>query len=320
LNFRTLLMVPGVVAFAGANSFVADLGPTINPPVRPAGLEAHDTHAAASLLGQFRTSISSWMYLRADLYLHNGVEMRMLSAGEIARGRTGVGSEEDGHDKLHNDLLMVTVIPERERDFRGIFGEVERATSAYKDMTGHGHNDPEEALPLFRLMTWLDPQFINGWTVGASIIGRRRDDQGTRQAIAYLQEGLRHNPQSIDILSQIGYYHVTRRHDLKSAAAYMDRARLIGFPLRQRLSDAESEALLQAYRWLILCYRDLGRYNERWRVLQEALTAFPEDPLLIRFQQQPPSILTVSAQEVWKEERYRETREAMEAAGEEEED
>src|SRR5262245_38227364 len=43
-------------------------------PVVPAGLDAHETNAAASVIGQFRTTTTGWLWLRTDLYLHNGVE------------------------------------------------------------------------------------------------------------------------------------------------------------------------------------------------------------------------------------------------------
>jgi hypothetical protein len=157
-------------AAIAAGVAIQSVAPEVNPPNRPAGLNAHDEAAGASLLGQFRTSAAAWLYLRADLYLHNGVEMRPLTEAEIKSGRVGVGVHED-EQQLHGDEMnMVTVVPGREQDFRGIFGDIERATNAYKDMTAHKHNDPMDSLPLFRLMTYVDPQFIPGWTTGATIM------------------------------------------------------------------------------------------------------------------------------------------------------
>ena len=41
---------------------------------------------------------------------------------------------------------------------------------AYQAMANHKHNDPTAAMPMFRLMTWLDPTFVPGWTTGANIL------------------------------------------------------------------------------------------------------------------------------------------------------
>jgi hypothetical protein len=261
---------------------VADYRMELNPPVRMEGLDAHDAAASMSLLGQFRTSVSSWLFLRADMYLHNGVEMRTLTKAELARGKKGVGGTDDGHEKLHDDSKIVTVIPPAERDFRGVFGTIERAVSSYKDMKGHDHNDPKDAMPLFRLMTWIDPYFQQGWTVGGMILARDRSPKGTELALNYLKEGLTHNPKSIDILTQIGFYKIRRQNRLAEGVEFMERATRVGLPAFERLSEPEREALVQAYRWKGLCFRELSRAGELRKAMQEGLSIFPDDPILRR--------------------------------------
>jgi tetratricopeptide (TPR) repeat protein len=298
-------MRAGLSAFAGigALALIGSGAPTlrehVEAPFRPAGLEAHDTHAAASLLGQFRTSFAGWMWLRTDLYLHNGVEMRRLTAHEVRKGKVGVGSEADGHEELHDDSLIVTVVPSPQGDFRGIIGDLERETRAYKDMAGHAHNDPEDALPLFRLMTWVSPQFVNGWTTGALVMARRRDDAGTAQALDFLHEGLRHNPKSIDILTQVGYVLLTRRKDAQGALRYLDEARREGTRHFDVLSDAEVEALQQAYRWAALVYRDHKPFDQAIRLARAGLDLFPDDAVLGRLSHPPPLVLTADGIRNW---------------------
>jgi hypothetical protein len=201
---------------------VQSLQKQVNPPARVAGLEAHETHASASLLGQFRTNGSSWLWLRTDLYLHNGVELRPLTEAERRIGRKGVGSAEADLGKAMGDDDVVTSIPSADRDFRGWFGELERATAPYRGMTNHTHNDPEQALPLFRLMTWLDPSFIDGWTTGATVIARERNKEGTRKSLQFLHEGLQANPGSVSILNNIAFIHITRQRDLATAVRYLE--------------------------------------------------------------------------------------------------
>jgi hypothetical protein len=271
-----------VVAILISGLFAMGLRPHTEAPSSLEGIDAHETHAGASLLGQFRTSVSSWLWLRTDLYLHNGVLMRPMTEWELEQGRETHKAADDGHEELHNEEAVTTVIPAREYDFRGVFGDIERAVAAYKDMRGHDHNDPKAALPLFRLMTWIDPEFIPGWTTGGIIIARDRDEASTRKALDYLLQGLEKNPTSIDILTQLGYLEVARRKDLVRAVDYLEQARSAAKRKGTRLGESETEVLLDTYRWLAMCYRDLGRHQERIRAASEGLLLYPDDGPLTR--------------------------------------
>lgn len=280
------------LATLGVGNSIGDLRPQVNPVIAPSGLDAQDTHAAVSLLGQFRTSLSSWLYLHADLYLHNGVEMRPLTEGERAVGRRGVGSADKKEDQLHSDDWVVTVIPTEERDFRGIFGTMERKTSAFRDMQNHHHNDPRLALPLFRLMTLLDPQFIAGWSTGAMVIARERGEEGAKKALVFLQEGREHNPQSVEIIGAMGKLYLTRfikvsekgriQRSLHKAKPLYEEACRIAWENRRTLSEAERDATLENFRFLCLLYRDLGDRAKQAEAVQQGLSLFPDDPILLR--------------------------------------
>ena len=268
------------------------LAPIVNPSIRPVGLEAQDSHAAASLIGQFRTSASSSMFLRADLYLHNGVEMRPLSDSEKSAGRRGVGTSDKPEDRLHDDSLIVTIVPDRSRDFRGVLGDVERATAAYRDMKGHKHNDPTTTLPLFRLMTLLDPQFVPGWTMGAAILARDRSKAGSDRSLTLLREGLESNPQSPEILGAIGklylthYITIDEKHhihrSLEQARPWYRRAVEVADANRERLTEPELEAAKENARFAAMLERDAGDHAALARILGHGLRLFPDDPILVR--------------------------------------
>lgn len=259
----------------------AEIRPIVNPPIRDESLSVHESSATASLMGQARTSMTSWLWLRADLYLHNGVEMRPLTEGEQRQGVTVEGPSHDGNEQLREES-EITTIPPRERDFRGIFGDVERQVASFKDMHGHVHNDPSQAMPLFRLMTWLDPSFLPGWTMGGMILARDRNEQGTARSIRYLQEGWRANPGSVELPSQIGYTIASRHGKLEDAVWYLEQAREAGFPRRHHLTEEERESLRTTYRWLALCYRDLGQTLREQAALREGISIFKDDPLMPR--------------------------------------
>ncbi|MBI1756367.1 MAG: hypothetical protein HYR64_04580 [Fimbriimonas ginsengisoli] len=283
------------MALLSAGSTADALKELLALPDRPAGLDAHETQAATSLVGQVRTSLSAWLWLRTDLYLHNWVEMRPLSDGERRQGRSVEGAANDGHDQIMREA-NVTVVPAQADDFRGILGDLERETAAYKDMHGHSHNDPTAALPLFRLMTWVDPKFVPGWTTGAAVLARDRNPEGARQALKFLSSGLLANADNIEILSSIGYVEITRRNDLETAARYLERARAAGRVGRGKLDEDADSALQQTYRWLSLCYRNLGRFDQQLAVAQEGLGMYADDAVLARLADEPPLIIAAPKQ------------------------
>ncbi|MBL8060978.1 MAG: hypothetical protein JNK63_09725 [Chthonomonas sp.] len=263
-----------VCAFAIASGFVA---PAVEPEVRPkaeaSGLHAHETHASASLLGQFRTSITSWLWLRTDLYLHNGVEMRPLTDQELEVGQQGVTSAES----LHKEGL--TVVPAAERDFRGTLGDIERATRAYKNMEGHSHSSPLMALPLYRLMTWIEPTFEEGWRTGGAVLAMGTDPHQHELAIDFLMEGLKANPKSLMILNQIGFTLAVKKKDYGKAIPIFEQARNIGLHTKV-MNEADQESFRDVYRWLTLLYRETNQPEKQQMVATEGLKIFPDDVVL----------------------------------------
>jgi len=276
-----------------------NLRTVVDPPHPVAGLDVNDTNASASLLGQFRTSTSSWLWLRTDLYLHNGVELRPLTESEKREGKTGVGTSDRDLSKAMNDDNVVTSIPSPDRDFRGWLGDLERSTAPYKEMKNHSHNDPEQSIPLFRLMTWIDPNFIEGWTTGSTVIARDRSDAGTKKALAFLNEGLAANPDSISILDEIAFMHITREHDLNDAVLYLERARESGLNNMKQIPAEERDDFTEVYRWLGLCYRDLNERDKMNERLEEGHKLFPDDPIITMLLNQPPAILTDYGRKDW---------------------
>jgi hypothetical protein len=274
------------IAIAGAIGMGWGIGPVkdaVESKGKTEGLDAHENYASASLLGQFRTSFSSWLWLRTDLYLHNGVELRPLSELELRAGRKGVGTSDKEMNQLRNEDKVITIVPPPKHDFRGFLGDIERQTSPYMDMREHDHRDPSAALPLFRLMTWIDPGFIPAWTTGAVTIARDRSENGTAKSLAFLSEGLKANPKSLDIISQLGFINITRKKDLRAAITHLEHARAVAFEA-ENLTEDDKEALRTTYRWLGLCYRDLGETAMLQQRMAEATKIFPDDKVLLRLQ------------------------------------
>lgn len=263
----------------------------VNPATQSNALDVHDSHASASLLGEFRSNLSSWLWLRADLYLHNGVEMRPLSELEIKAGKKGVGTS-DNHDKgLHDDSKITTSVPSKQDDFRGIFGDIERATKAYKDMKGHSHNSPRDSLPLFRLMTMLDPQFIQGWTVGSAVICWGNPKGCVPKAEEYLLQGLEHNPRSVSIHNELGSVLLRKGKDIERCVDPFLKAIQIGSAEFDRLQEQDLEALESSYRWLALLDRATGNLSRSYQLANEGRKKFPDDVVLYRLAHPIPAVI-----------------------------
>jgi len=259
---------------------------------RHQNLNIAETHASASLLGQFRTSISGWLWARTDLYLHNGVVMRPLTEAELQLGKKGQGAHAHDHDDIHEEMNVTTEIPNAEHDFRGIFGDIDRATKAYKDMTGHDHQNPKQALPLFRLMTWIDPYFIDGWTTGASVYAMGKNREGYEHAEKFLRQGLVHNPDSISILNQLGFTYLARLKDYPKAQFAFEQSIEKSRKLRvEMLTEGDQDSLEVSYRFLALVYRDTGQLEKMYSLLREGLKRYPHDTPMARMINTPPAFL-----------------------------
>jgi len=289
-----------LLGLAGSGYVSNSLKSYTEAPVVPAGLDAHETNAGASVLGQFRTTTTGWLWLRTDLYLHNGVEMRMLSDDELKAGRKGAGSKDVELGELLNDNKTVTLVPPKDRDFRGIFGDIERATQSYSSMEEHGHNSPTDALPLFRLMTWVDPSFVPGWTTAATIVAGERADTSFFQAIQLLEEGLAANPKSVIILNELGRFYSAKKKDHIKAVTYLVRATALNLDVK-RLDETEFEAYQNAFRWAALAYRETGQVARQQEMAAAGLRIFPEDAILGRRVGQPPFFLSKKGQLYWME-------------------
>lgn len=267
-------------AMLAAGLGLPDVQKELSSGAARSSLEAQETQAAASLLGQFRTSLDAWLWVRTDVYLHNGVEMRPLTTAELKRGLSIDQAAPQERDLGKESV--VTVIPDAARDFRGPIGDIERATSAYQGMKGHTHNDPSAVLPLFRLMTLADPSFVPAWVEGGSVLARDRSEQGTERAIAYLKEGLDKNPTSIEILTELGGLYITRQRDYHLALRTLDQARVQGDKLGGKLTEDQKDALQTCYRYIALSLRNLDRTADMRVFAAEGLRLFPDDAVLTK--------------------------------------
>jgi hypothetical protein len=282
-NILATVLGIAVVAttLAGSGFLALRIEPQVNVStgLSATAQEKLDQSASASLFGQFRSSMADFLWLKVDKYTHSGVDLRGLTDQEkqtknADQVSSGDGGKEKGNREHRGD--ETTVIPSAKRDWRGFYGDLEREVQPYADMEHHEHRDPKESLPLFRLMTWSNPHFIPGYTVGAAMIAR--DHSKLDDSIAFLKEGMVNNPDSIEIASDLGAVLTNKKRDYIPALAYLKQAVESGNKRDlSTMSDDEKEAYQAAYRWIVLNRREAKDPVAARAAAETGLKLFPDD-------------------------------------------
>lgn len=82
--------------------------------------------------------------------------------------------------------------------------------------------DDEALMPLVRLITWLDPHYVNAYALGGQWLafhfGR------PREAVTFYDEGIRNNPRAADLLTGAAFVQWRLLHDNRAAAARVEQA------------------------------------------------------------------------------------------------
>ena len=248
--------------------------------------EKLDQAASGSLFGQFRTSMADFLWMKTDKYLHNGIDLRGMTEGEKKEKLAQIQKAKDDGTREHSN--ETTVVPAAQHDWRSFYGAWEREIQPYKNLEHHEHADPAEAIPLFRLMTISNPHFISGYTVGGMMMVNIKGKEA--DGIAFLKEGVKNNPDSMEILVALGgNFYTSKQKDFATALPYLTKAISIGKSRDVKtMTDDELEAFTGAYRWTILCYREQKDYAQARFYAKECLTYFPNDVTAVHFLKEFP--------------------------------
>jgi tetratricopeptide (TPR) repeat protein len=131
--------------------------------------------------------------------------------------------------------------------------------------------EDKATLPLHWLVTALDPQQVNSYDFGAYHLAVNL--KKTKQAIQFLQEGLKYNPDSYQLHFTMGEIYYIKK-DYESSIKYLKEA--------LELADSSID-MKNALRRLYWCYRSLKDYDEAMNYLQMWHQLDPKDDLPPRF-------------------------------------
>ena len=160
------------------------------------------------LFGDGRKLFANHFFTMADVYFHSGYYPSIFDKNAEEQKEiiaASHGKKESEEDEKNEDFLG------KPRDWIDAFGRNFRITQH----THLEHHDEREILPWLRLAADLDPQKTETYTVGAFFL--REHLNRPDQAEAFLREGLRNNPDSYEILFELGRVYHDGYHDFDRA-------------------------------------------------------------------------------------------------------
>jgi len=191
----------------------------------------------ATFVGQGRKLFAGHFFTESDVYFHSGYYPSMFDRAARNEGNhlaEGAGTRETKRDhEEHHDAKGHD--DEEEHDFLGKPKDPLDAftrhffVSHHTHLTERGTNAPREILPWLKLAAQLDPNRVESYTVAAFWL---RDLGRKAEAEAFLREGLRHNPQSFELLFELGRCYFDRND--------LDRARNVWELAMRRWREQEN--------------------------------------------------------------------------------
>jgi hypothetical protein len=158
------------------------------------------------LLGDGRRMFANHFFVQADVSFHGGYYPSIFDQTEkpkaTAMAQNHDRSEHDEHE--HEKQMAFLGEP---RDWIERFGRHFRVT----EHTHLAEGQEREILPWLKLSAELDPQRVQTYTVAAYWL---RSQLGkVKEARDFLREGLRNNPDSYEILFELGRLYYENDHD-----------------------------------------------------------------------------------------------------------
>ncbi|MDW8310097.1 MAG: hypothetical protein RMK20_12065 [Verrucomicrobiales bacterium] len=162
------------------------------------------------VLGEGRRLFANHFFVRADVYFHSGYYPSIFDQAQKPAPTAISGAHERSQDHAQeHERQMAFLGPPR--DWIERFGRHFRVT----EHTHLAHGEEREMMPWLRLSAELDPQRVETYTVAAYWLRTRLGK--VAEARDFLREGLRNNPDSYEILFELGRLYFENDHDVVRA-------------------------------------------------------------------------------------------------------
>ncbi len=217
----------------------------------------------SKILGGVFSGSADLLWLKTDEYLHKGVtehsHCHILEEAGIG-GHTQHKHEhehkgtEHGHELKHNRLDK-------------LFAKLEY--NLKPNITEHLHSKREdELMPWFKLTTTFNPHHVRAYAVGGYWLAFRLGK--TEEAIKFLKEGIKNNPDGYQISTQIGIVYFSRLKDYKKAQYYFEKA----LKSQAEMDEYDKAGIL---RFLAFSYKFQGHTQKAIDCYKQVLGLFPEN-------------------------------------------
>lgn len=187
------------------------LATTIQPRTQSWSGRTKSGNVLKMLLGDGRRMFANHFFEQADISFHSGYYPSIFDRREEPK-KTAMARETEAqgaHDEAAHEKEMAFL--GQPRDWIEGFGRHFRVTEHTHLVNGQ----EREILPWLRLAAELDPQRVDTYTVAAYWL-RERLGKG-KEAEEFLREGQRNNPNSCEILFELGRLYHEARHDTARA-------------------------------------------------------------------------------------------------------
>jgi tetratricopeptide (TPR) repeat protein len=167
------------------------------------------------LLGDGRRLFANHFFVQADISFHSGYYPSIFDQVNRPKDNSHLTAKEGEPAAEEHEKQMNFLGPPR--DWIERFGR-------HFIITEHTHlegNSRSEILPWLKLSAELDPQKIETYTVAAYWL---RDLGKIKEAERFLREGLLNNPESYEILLELGRLYYENNHDAARARKIWDLA------------------------------------------------------------------------------------------------
>jgi tetratricopeptide (TPR) repeat protein len=166
------------------------------------------------LLGDGRRLFARHFYEQADVSFHSGYYPTIFDVREKPKVSPMAGGHAE-HDEAEHERQMAMGQP---HDWIEAFGRHFRVT----EHTHLEHGQEREILPWLRLSAELDPQRVETYTVASYWLCKRLGK--VKEAEEFLRDGLRNNPNSHEILYELGRLYAEEKGEADRARNIWDLA------------------------------------------------------------------------------------------------
>jgi tetratricopeptide (TPR) repeat protein len=195
-------------------AFCFTLATLIQPRAAPWVKRGQNDSALKVMLGEGRRLFANHFFAQADVYFHSGYYPSIFDRVQAPKDTRHMRGQEEGSEAEAHEKQM---------DFMGKPRDLFERFGRNFQISDHTHleaGNEREILPWLRISADLDPQRIDTYTVAAYWLRSRLGK--VAEAEQFLREGVRNNPNSYELLFELGrLYHENYHDDVRARNVWL---------------------------------------------------------------------------------------------------